>query len=137
MAVALITAFFDAKMQDPRASVALYTISSDLDTASIVKQTSARVNAAVLAMLATCPHPFHADVGTAKKDLQVVCDMVQGAMAGVSRRLLEGPSPAQRREILERELIQMLCAYLDSCSAAPHLSTAPNESRNREQFAHS
>jgi len=36
MAPALINAFLDAKMKDPKASVALYAVSSDLDGAKIV-----------------------------------------------------------------------------------------------------
>lgn len=109
MAAALITAFFEAKMKNPRASVALYSVRSNLDTASIIKETNARVNAAILAMLGTASEPIDTD-------LQAVCDILQGAMAGVSRRLLEGSAPEQRRESLERELVRMVSAYLSICS---------------------
>jgi AcrR family transcriptional regulator len=110
MAAALITAFFEAKMKNPKASVALYSISSDLDGASVIKETSARANAAIFAMLETASEPINTD-------LQVVCDVLQGAMAGISRRLLEGPAAEQRRESLQRELIRMASSYLSSCSA--------------------
>lgn len=108
MAATLITAFFEAKMRDPKVSVALYSISSDLDTASLVKDTSSRVNAAILAMLKTASEPINTD-------LQVVCDVLQGAMAGISRRLLESPAPEQRQESLRRELIRMVSGYLSAC----------------------
>jgi hypothetical protein len=40
-------------------------------------------------------------------DLQIVCDILLGAMGGISRRLLEGPAPKQRRESLQREIVRM------------------------------
>ena len=110
MAAALITAFFEAKMKDPKASLALYSISSDLDTASIVKETNSRANVAILAMLKTASEPIGID-------FQIVCDILQGAMAGIGRRLLEGPAPEQRLESLRRELIRMVGGYLSSCCA--------------------
>jgi len=109
MATALITAFLNAKMSHPKASVALYSISSDVDGATIVKQMGIRSNHAIVAMLATAPEPL-------TKDPQLVATMLQAAMTGVSRRLLESPTPEKQFETLRRELIFFASAYLDACS---------------------
>jgi hypothetical protein len=43
--------------------------------------------------------------------------MLQGAMAGVSRRLLESDAPEKQLDALRHELIFFVCAYLEACSA--------------------
>lgn len=63
MATALITAFLEAKMTDAKTSVALYSVSSDVDGARIVQQMGIRSNKAIVRMLATaswnCSRPIH------------------------------------------------------------------------------
>ena len=54
---------------------------------------------------------------TLTKDPQLVASMVQSAMAGVSRRLLESAEPEKQVEALRQELIFFVCAYLEACSA--------------------
>ena len=53
MAIALITAFLQAKMRDAKTSVALYSVSSDVDGARILKQMQARSDKAIVSMLAS------------------------------------------------------------------------------------
>lgn len=110
MAKALITAFLTAKMKDAKTSVALYSISSDVDGAKIVQQMGVRSNKAIVAMLATSCEPL-------SKDPQLVASMLQGAMAGISRRLLESGAPQKQFDTFCQELIFFACAYLQSCSA--------------------
>lgn len=112
MATALITAFLAAKMKDAKTSVALYSISSDVDGAKVAQQTAARCNKAIVAMLTTSCDPLN-------KDPQLVASMLQGAMAGVSRRLLESGAPEKHFYPLREELIFFVCAYLEACSAQP------------------
>jgi hypothetical protein len=50
-------------------------------------------------------------------DPQLVAEMLQGAMAGVSRRLLESDDPEKQFVSLRQELIFFVCAYLEACSA--------------------
>jgi hypothetical protein len=109
MATALITAFLEAKMKDAKSSVALYSVSSDVDGAKIVKQMALRTNKAIVGMLASARVPL-------AKDAQLVASMLQGAMAGVSRRLLESGAPEKEFGTLRDELIILACAYLDACS---------------------
>lgn len=110
MATAVITAFFEAKMKDAKTSAALYSVSSDVDGAKIVQQMGIRSNKAIVEMLETAREPL-------TKDPQLVASIVQGAMAGVSRRLLESEAPEKQFDTFRRELIFVACAYLDACSA--------------------
>lgn len=110
MATALITAFLKAKMRDAKTSVALYSVSADVDGVKIVQQVGGRINKAIVRMLATSSEPLSTDP-------QLVASMLQGAMAGVSRRILESGAPEKQFDILHRELIVMVSAYLDAGSS--------------------
>lgn len=107
MATALITAFFEAKMRNAKTSVALYSVSSDVDGAKIVQQASLRSNRAIVEMLASSGQPR-------TKDPELVASILQGAMAGVSRRLLESAAPERQFQALRQELILFACAYLET-----------------------
>jgi AcrR family transcriptional regulator len=110
MATALITAFLEAKMRDAKTSVALYSVSSDVDGAKIAQQMGVRSNKAIVGMLATARE-------TLTRDPQLVASMLQGAMTGVSRRLLESGAPEKQFDALLQELIFFACAYLEACTA--------------------
>ena len=112
MATALITVFLTAKMKDFKSSVALYSVSSDLDSARIVQRKAARSNQAIVDMLASSREPL-------SKDPQLVASMLQGAMAGVSRRLLESDAPEKQFDSMLQELIFFACTYLQASSARP------------------
>jgi AcrR family transcriptional regulator len=109
MATTLVTAFLDAKMKDPKASVALYLVSADVDGARIARETGQNVSRAIRAMLASARDEL-------KRDPEVVSSMLQGAMNGVSRRLLESVSPEVDYERLRDELVFLVCGYLRACS---------------------
>jgi AcrR family transcriptional regulator len=110
MVTALITAFLQAKMRDAKTSVALYSVSSDVDAARIVQQMGNRSNKAIVRMLESASNPVTTDP-------QLVASILQGAMVGVSRRMLESGAPEKQFDTLRRELISMACAYLDARSA--------------------
>ena len=109
MATALITTFLEAKMRDGATSAALYSVSSDVDGAQIVRETGIRFNQAVVEMLKTARKQLAADP-------QLVASMLQAVMAGVSRRLLESAAPEKQVDILRQESIVLACAYLNSRS---------------------
>jgi AcrR family transcriptional regulator len=111
MATALVDAFLRAKMNDGKTSVALYAVSSDVDGARIVREIGLRFNQAIIAMLASAREPL-------TKDPQLVASMLQGAMAGISRRLLESDAPEEHLESFRQELILFTCSYLKACSGA-------------------
>jgi AcrR family transcriptional regulator len=109
MVTALITRFLEAKMRDAKTSVALYSVSSDVDGAKISQQMGARFNEAMVRMLATAREPLTTDP-------QLVASMLQGMMVGVSRRMLESGAPEKQLDALRRELIFVACAYIDASS---------------------
>jgi AcrR family transcriptional regulator len=109
MGTALVNAFMEAKMRDGKASVALYAVSADVDGAKIAQQVGVRSTKAIVGMLASAREPL-------AKDPQLVASLLQGAMAGVSRRLLESGSPEKQFEALRQELIFFVCTYLEACS---------------------
>jgi AcrR family transcriptional regulator len=115
MATALITAFLQAKMKKAKTSTALYFVSSDIDGAKIVKQMGVRTNKAITEMLASACEPL-------TKDPQLVASMLQDAMVGISRRLLESGAPEKQLEPYRQELIFLASAYLQACTAQPSIA---------------
>ena len=109
MVTRIVNTFLEAKIKDLKTSLALYSVSSDVDGLRIAKDAGARVNKAIRSMLASAPQPLG-------KDPQLVASMIQGAMGGVSRRLLESPSPEKQYQPLSEELVLMIRAYLAACS---------------------
>jgi AcrR family transcriptional regulator len=109
MATALVTAFLDAKMKDVNTSLALYSVSGYVDAAKIVRQMGHGTSKAIAEMLESASEQMTADP-------QLVASMLQGTMAGVSRRLLESRSPEKGVDAVRRELIVLTCAYLNACS---------------------
>jgi AcrR family transcriptional regulator len=112
MATALINAFPGAKMRDAKTSVALYSVSSDVDGAKIVQQVGIRSTRAIVEMLATAREPL-------TNEPQLVAAMLQSAMLGVNRRLLESNAPEKQFDALRQELIFFVCAYLEARSLQP------------------
>ena len=109
MVTALVNAFLEAKMRSPKASVALYSVSSDVDGAKIALQMGMRTSKAIARMLATAAEPLTTDP-------QIVTEMLQGALAGVSRRILESSAPEKQLATMRQELIVVVCAYVDACT---------------------
>lgn len=109
MAAALVTSFLTAKMRDASSSVALYSVSSDVDGARIARETGVRTNRAIVAMLATAKEKLTTDP-------ELVASMLQGTMAGVSRRLLEASSPEADFEKLRDELVFLARTYIRACA---------------------
>jgi AcrR family transcriptional regulator len=107
---ALINAFLDAKMKDPKTSVAFYAVSSDVDGVKIVQRVRVRTNRAIVGVLASAREPL-------RRDPQVVASMLQSAMFGVSRRLLESSTLEKELKTMREELIYLVSTYLEACSA--------------------
>ena len=109
MVAAAIEAFLAAKMRNSKMSMALYSVSSDVDGAKIVQSATARLNAAMVSMLASARPAL-------RRDPQLVADMLQGAMAGVSRRMLDSGEPEKHAAALREELIFLARAYVRACA---------------------
>ena len=109
MATALVDAYLAAKMSSPQTSVALYSVSSDVDGLKLAQEVSVRTHRAIAGMLGSAPDWGSADPG-------LVATVLQGAMAGVSRRLLESGAPERHFMVFRQELLALACAYLESCA---------------------
>ena len=105
----LITAFFAAKMQNVKTSVALYQVSSSLDGARIIRSTGSRTHKALAAMLATAPETI--------PDPALAATLLIGAMTGISRRVLESPAPEKHLPAIQQQMILMFTAYLNSIAS--------------------
>lgn len=106
MPTRVVHAFLEAKLKDMKTSMALYAVSSDVEGWRIVQETSKRINGAIVAMLESAREPL-------QKDARLTAAMIQGAMAGVSRRLLESAAPEKDYEAFKRELGAMVAAYVN------------------------
>ena len=71
-----------------------------------------RANKAIIGMLASASKPL-------TKDPQLVAEMLQGSMGGVSRRLLESDAPEKQFNALRDELIFVVKSYLQACTTQP------------------
>jgi hypothetical protein len=103
-------------MRNAETSVALYSVSSDVDGAKIAQQMGVRANKAIVGMLSTASEPL-------TKDPQLVASMLQGAMAGVSRTLLESANSREQFDGLRQKLIFLVSRYLE---ARPSIVNAPD-----------
>jgi AcrR family transcriptional regulator len=109
MAAALATGYLEAKMKDPKASVALYSVSSDVDGARIAREASSKAVHSIATMLASSGDELSTDP-------EIVAAMLQATLAGVSRRLLESASPEQEYKTLRDELVFLVSTYVCACS---------------------
>ena len=109
MATALVTGFLEAKMRNAKTSVALYTVSDDVDGAKIVQQMGSRSNKAIVELLKSAREPLATDT-------RVVASMLQGAMFGVSRRMLEASKAPDTLEAMRAGLQVMVRAYVNTCA---------------------
>ena len=88
MVTALITAFLQAKMRDAKTSVALYSVSSDVDGAKIVQQMGTRFNKAIVRMLATACEPLTTDP-------QLVASMLRARWSGSAGECWNPDAPGE------------------------------------------
>ena len=101
-------AFLDTKVKNLKTSIALYSVSSDVDGWKIAKEVGNRINKSIASLLATAKEPL-------SKDGRLVASMVQGAMAGVGRTILESASPEKDYRLLRQELVFMTQVYVEAC----------------------
>lgn len=111
MGSGLIDAYLQAKMRDVKTSAALYAVSSDIEGLAIVKATTTETLQSVAALIASAQEPL-------AKAPAVIASVVLAALNGISRRILESPSPEQAMESLRGELIALVHGYLSTCVAA-------------------
>ena len=109
MAEALAVAFLAVKMRDPKKSRALYVVSSDVEGAKIAGGAVARANRAIVGLLQSAPEVL-------MTDLQLMATVLQSAIAGVKRQLLESDTPEAQFEVMQRELVLVVRSYVRACT---------------------
>lgn len=102
---AVIDQFFRAKMRDPRGSLALYAVGSDIDAIRATEPLRVRSTQALVAAIEAAPEHYRADA-------EAMAFVLQGALTGLSRRILEARLTPRTYEPLITELTTMLCAYV-------------------------
>jgi AcrR family transcriptional regulator len=108
MGTALIFAYLEAKMQNVKASAALYAVSSDVDGAAIARASSQRARRAIVDLFTSAREPL-------TKDPEIIANAVVSALNGFSRSLLESKSPELQLEPMRDELNILVHAYLRTC----------------------
>ncbi len=106
MAEALASAFVQSKFRDAEASIALYAAAGSVDGCRRMRTRTAAVLAETIATASdrTVPEPARA------------AEMLFSAMAGISRDVVAAGPSQDTMHAMERELTQLMCAYLLGCS---------------------
>jgi Tetracyclin repressor-like, C-terminal domain len=107
MVTRVVNTFLDAKMKDLKTSIALYSVSSDVDGSKIAKEMGNRMKKSIASLLTTASDPL-------AQDAELIASMIQGAMTGVSKQLLESASPEKQYPFVRKELILRMRVYLNA-----------------------
>lgn len=107
MAQRLVAAFVGAKLHDPLASKALYSVASELGGAQIAQRMHQRMAAAVSQMLESAEDARFASAS-------VTAAIALGAMSGPVRAQLEGQTRGEIDQALMTHLILLLQGYFRS-----------------------
>ena len=112
MMSAVAMAFLAAKMREPKTGVALYSVSADVDGFTVAREISDELQMMVVALLKTAKERV--------AEPECVAAVMLGAIAGVSRRLVESKDPEAVFPDFKKELDAMVRGY-----AARAVQTAP------------
>lgn len=104
-------AFLRAKLQEPSLSVALYAVSSDVDGMGVAKEIADEIQEELVALLRSMPDPV--------PDPALTATVLQGMIAGVSRRLVETPQSQDAIAAIEGELEAAVRGYLGQIQRRP------------------
>lgn len=117
MIQALVTTYWNAKMERPEVTRALYRSVAELDNEALIEAFSRRVDAATAAMLASARD-------TAFADLRSVNLTLLTTIFGTARSVFERNLPVAEASAVQRHLILMCNAYLGAYSTGGHAVAA-------------
>jgi AcrR family transcriptional regulator len=109
---AVVEEFFRAKMRNPKGSLALYAVSSDVDGIRATEDLRQRSTRALIDAIEHAPEQLIVSS-------HIAAFMLQGALTGLSRRILEAKLTPHEYTPLIAELTTMLCAYIGAKTAKP------------------
>ncbi len=107
MLESVTAAFFQAKLRDAAGGLALYAIASDVDGMRIAEEIRERSRVALAAAVESSPERLAVPTGQA-------VFVLQAAMLGVSRHMLETRVPIREHAGIQQGLVLMLRGYLES-----------------------
>ncbi|HEY6629974.1 MAG TPA: TetR/AcrR family transcriptional regulator [Rhizobiaceae bacterium] len=107
MVEALVTTYWNAKMERPEVTRALYRSVAELDNEPLIDAFARRVDAATGSMLASAPDAVFADLPTVNLTLATT-------IFGTVRSAFERNLPAAESRAVHMQLIRMSIAYLDA-----------------------
>jgi len=116
IAAALVTAFLAAKLRNPEKSKALYAVAEERGGAMLAARLRARIVAAIATVLASA-------LDARFDDPVMTATITLGALVGPLQTLLEGHAPADLGVHLEKELVLLLTAYLQTHQFRPKSSS--------------
>ena len=96
-------AFLAAKMREPKTGVALYAVSADVDGFTVAREIGDELQTMVVALLKTAKERV--------AEPKCVASVLLGAIAGVSRRLVESKDPEAVFPDFKKELDAMVRGY--------------------------
>jgi AcrR family transcriptional regulator len=105
MTAAVVHAFVEVKLADPKASRALYAVASELNSAGIVMKMTQRSQLALCDMLATATDAQF-------PDLRSVSYILTTALIGPVQGLLQSDSRQLSTDLIKQQLVVMAVAYL-------------------------
>jgi AcrR family transcriptional regulator len=109
MVRAVVHAYVDAKLNRAEASVALYSVASELGGQSLIAPLTKRARVAMASMLRTAP-------GVRFSQVEFIVFMLFSSMAGATRAVLEAGAPKKMVEDLRRHLVLLGEGYLNSAT---------------------
>lgn len=104
MGAALASGLITAKMKEGKTGAGLYAVTADVEGQEISREMSRIMHGTICDLLSSSHEKL--------QDPALVTTILQGMMAGVSRKLLESAEPEQQFEVIQRELVRAVTAYL-------------------------
>lgn len=105
MGAALASALITAKMKEGKTGAGLYAVTADVEGQEISRAMSQIMHWTICDLLSSSHEKL--------QDPVLVTTILQGMMAGVSRKLLESAEPDKQFEVIRRELVRTVTAYLE------------------------
>ncbi|MEO5807006.1 TetR/AcrR family transcriptional regulator [Devosia sp.] len=106
MVEALITAYWEAKIERSDITRVLYSSAVELDNEALIEAFAKRMDRATAAMLATAPNANYADLGLVNATLLSV-------IFGTVRNVFERNMPFTRQADIQSQLVAMCLYYLE------------------------
>jgi AcrR family transcriptional regulator len=108
MGAALANGLITAKMKEGKTGARLYAVTADVEGQQISQEMSQEMHRIICDMLLSSQDPLD--------NPTLVTTILQGIMAGISRKLLEATEPEKQFEMIRRELVLTVTAYLEQSS---------------------